>query len=550
MMTDFDLGHCTQLRGTGVQDYFILLLFPIFVANTIWILRQPTFYGKRFFLTANAALIAWLFAVVMELFSIAPGCKIMWSMLAFPGIGLLPVSWFLFVYRYTNGESGKVLPWQWALIIAIPTLATLAALTSPWHGFFYTSETMPSSDAIGAPIIYDYGPLFYTNAALLYGFLIGSFIMLGIGVASTIGISRLLYVLLFFMTALPSAANVGYIAFGFNIAGFDPTPFLFSFVLLAYAALISLSSFFQISAIAKDMIFDSLPTAVVVVSIDGRIMASNKLAQFLLPPIARAAPVVWDVPVLADLMTLAVSGEKLVTPPEVRINDEVFEVGLTPINDDRRASNRPVIGFALVFFQVTQRKQLQLSLAEALDESDAKISEILSDNQRIADEVRTDPLTGLLNRRSLNDDFEAMTASGTTAVFAVMVDIDFFKVINDRLGHAKGDEVLIAVATCLQRAFRSTDRVFRMGGEEFLVLLTEIDLQSLYRRISKLRNDMDVAGKLLLPNNLRLQFSAGVATWPIDSTNLPDLLDSADRRLYTAKQSGRNRTTGPRAETK
>lgn len=549
MFSDVNPASCRQFYAMGAHNYFIIALFPIFIATTLWIRRQPPFHGKRFFLIANWALIVWLLAVALELFSVTPACKIFWGMLAYSGIDLLPVAWFLFVYRYTRGETGKVLPWQWAIIIALPTFGTLAALASPYTGLFYTSESGPATTAIGAPIHYVYGPLFYINAAVLYCLILASFILLGIGVSRTTGIARLLCVLLMTMTALPSAANFGYITFGINIAGFDPTPFLFSFVLLAYAMVLSLSKFFQISNIAKDMIFDSLPTAVVVLSSDGRILTFNQHAQKLMLKLKQPNPVVWDIPMLADLMTIAVSGENLTTPPEVKINAEFFEVGMTPIHDNRQSKIRPVIGFVFVFFEVTKRKQVQVSLAEALDQSGAQLDQVVMQNRLIAQEVRTDPLTGLLNRRSLSDEFQRMTDAKAKTVFAVLVDIDHFKSINDRLGHGVGDEVLIALATCLQRSFREKDRVFRLGGEEFLILLTDVDLQALYSRIAQLRHLTTLAGELLLPNDMHLQFSAGVATWPTDAENLPTLLDRADKRLYAAKQAGRNRTKGPLAET-
>ncbi|SEN45137.1 diguanylate cyclase (GGDEF) domain-containing protein [Loktanella fryxellensis] len=548
-MIAFDLAACVQLRGTGPQDYFIIALLPVFTIITLLIRRQPPFSGKRFFLTANWALTAWLFTVAMELLSADPGCKVLWGMLAYPWISLLPVAWFLFVWRYGRGETGRIARWQWALLIGVPACGALAALSSPLTGLFYAPGTAPSSPAPGAPIAYVYGPLFYANAAVLYGFLLGSFVLLGRGIARAAGISRLLYVMLFAMTALPSLANVGYVAFGINIAGFDPTPFLFSFVLLAYAAIMSLSNFFQISAIAKDMIFDGLPSPIVVVANDGRIMASNAQAQALMPAAAAADATVWNVASLADLMTLAISGERLSTPPEVRIGDGLFEVSLTPVRDTHRIGTAGTMGFAFVFFEVTQRKALQASLAAALDATDAKLDAALIQNRRIADEVRTDPLTGLLNRRALTTEFEAMTAAGAARIFAVMVDIDHFKAINDTQGHARGDDVLIALGTCLQRAFRDSDRVFRMGGEEFLILLPDMDAATLEARIARLRRDSQIAGDMLLPSTMPLRFSAGVAAWPTDAETLTDLLDSADRRLYTSKSTGRNKTSGPLTET-
>ena len=72
MFSEISFGSCTHLVGGGVQNYFIVLLFPFFLLITLWIMRKPGFHGKQFFLITNWALIAWLFAVAMELFSEVP----------------------------------------------------------------------------------------------------------------------------------------------------------------------------------------------------------------------------------------------------------------------------------------------------------------------------------------------------------------------------------------------------------------------------------------------------------------------------------------------
>ncbi len=550
MLTQAGLLSCMELRAGEVQDYFVLALLPTFIAMTIWIRYQPAFNGRRFFLTANWALVAWLFAVVMELFSETADCKILWSTLAFPGVGLLPVAWFLFVYRYTRNETGPVQRWQLGLLIVVPAIATLAAMTNPIHGLFYGAGTAAIDTAPGAPVAYDHGPLFFADAAMLYAFIVASFVLLARGAVRTSGVERLMYAVLLVMTAIPTMANVGYVVFGIGIAGFDPTPFLFSFVLVAYVGLISFGNFFQISLIAKEMIFDSLPNAVLVLSRDGRIIASNRAAQATFPMDWTAAPGVHDLPALADIMTVAVSGERLDNPPEIKVGDAEFEVRMTTIYGSHGARRRSVIGFAFVFFEITTRKQVEQALSRALDATDARLDDVLSQNRRITDEVRTDPLTGLLNRRTLTEEFEAMTTSREDGqVFAVIVDIDHFKKVNDRLGHGVGDKVLVALGTCLRRGFRSDDRVFRLGGEEFLILLGRIDIQSLHSRIAGLREVVAAAGNILLPEDMALRFSAGIGAWPSDADTLPKLLEIADKRLYSAKKSGRNRTVGPLAET-
>lgn len=542
------MGACLHLMSSGPHDYFIVILFPLFIGITFWIQRQPQFDGKRYFVMANWSVTAWLLSVALELFSVEPHCKILAGTLAYPGIGLLPASWFLFVYRYTQHETGPILPWQWCVLIGVPAFANLIAITNPLHQLFYGPGTAPVSSVPGSPVNYVHGPLFYLLAATLYAFILASLALLGNAVRQSAGIARMLYVLLIAMTVLPTFGNIGYIVFGLNIAGFDPTPFLFSFLLLAYAALISLNNFFQVSSIAKDMVFDTLPNAVIVVRRDGQLVAHNREAERIFGPGARTLPVGGQVAELDPLMQRVTAPEPVTGPTEMMIGEREFEVSSTPLTQTNRAGRQIVIGYAFVFFEVTAYRQIERELAHALSTTDARLGELALQNRRISDEVRTDPLTGLLNRRSLSDAFTAMSRTEEDTIFAVLIDIDHFKKINDRFGHGVGDQVLAAFGIGLKRAFRSEDKLYRLGGEEFLALLPNIGLQELHGRIAGLRLEIGQMGSQFLPADMDLQFSAGIAVMPTDSHDLAELLDLADKRLYSAKNRGRNRTVGPLAE--
>lgn len=155
-----------------------------------------------------------------------------------------------------------------------------------------------------------------------------------------------------------------------------------------------------------------------------------------------------------------------------------------------------------------------------------------------------DALTQLLNRRFLPAILTRETElarSGSKAFCVLLIDIDHFKNVNDQHGHSAGDSVLQQVALLLQNSIRSGDFAFRYGGEEFLLLLVEVDERHAWRVAEKIRQRIEQES-FLLCNNGRLSATVSIGLAMYDGH--PDyqrLVDRADRALYQAKQSGRNR---------
>jgi diguanylate cyclase (GGDEF)-like protein len=150
----------------------------------------------------------------------------------------------------------------------------------------------------------------------------------------------------------------------------------------------------------------------------------------------------------------------------------------------------------------------------------------------------TDALTGLPNRRALEDrlDEARALARPREALTLVMIDLDDFKVYNDTHGHPAGDDLLRRFAEALRVSVRGTDFVARYGGEEFCVLLPATSSEGARSLLDHLRIFLR-SGTL----NERVPFSAGIATW--DGTeSTPDLIDRADQALYAAKRAGKDRS--------
>ena len=158
----------------------------------------------------------------------------------------------------------------------------------------------------------------------------------------------------------------------------------------------------------------------------------------------------------------------------------------------------------------------------------------------------SDGLTGLYNHRHIHqelwEEFERVQRTGEH-LGLVMLDLDHFKQVNDTYGHQAGDTVLQELARILRETAREVDKLGRYGGEEFMAILPEADLDAATVFAERVRSAVEEhLFDVGLTSPIRLTLSAGIATYPNAQIANPDLLvDWADRALYAAKKGGRNR---------
>ena len=162
-----------------------------------------------------------------------------------------------------------------------------------------------------------------------------------------------------------------------------------------------------------------------------------------------------------------------------------------------------------------------------------------------------DRLTGLLNRGYFESRYQAEVARARRhghPLAVALLDLDRYKNFNDRYGHSSGDVALRVLAETLVKGLRSSDIVARYGGDEFVVLLPETSPQAAFEKLEQLRLSVARAEFSIPRHDLTAQItlSAGIACLPDDGTDPVELLEVADRRLFEAKDGGRNRVVGPK----
>jgi diguanylate cyclase (GGDEF)-like protein/PAS domain S-box-containing protein len=199
----------------------------------------------------------------------------------------------------------------------------------------------------------------------------------------------------------------------------------------------------------------------------------------------------------------------------VRKDGSRFWAGLlvTPLIDE----DGELRGFGKLVRDVSERREAELERERLLAE--------------LAQAARTDPLTGLLNRRvwreELGREIVRADRNGTSLALAI-VDLDNFKTINDELGHLKGDEILRGCAAAFRASIREVDLIARFGGDEFVCIFTECDQDQA----------VELAERLVSASPEEVTASAGVAVWD-RSESVDRFFSRADHALYAAKDSGR-----------
>ncbi len=177
-------------------------------------------------------------------------------------------------------------------------------------------------------------------------------------------------------------------------------------------------------------------------------------------------------------------------------------------------------------------------------------------NMNLRDKLRNqairDPLTGLFNRRYMEETLEREMARALrrhVSFGLVMLDIDRFKELNDNFGHPAGDVVLQEMARVLGAQTRSEDIACRFGGEEFILVVPEIELPDLLARVEQMRQDIASLYVEYQHHAVRkITVSAGVAMFPQNGATAKELINAADGALYVAKRTGRNRAVVVPAE--
>jgi len=228
---------------------------------------------------------------------------------------------------------------------------------------------------------------------------------------------------------------------------------------------------------------------------------------------------------------------------------KIYLVDSAPVCDNHGKNS----GVMVTFSDITQLEEKNDQLEGMLGMLKKSRDEIRRQNEVLQVLATRDSLTDCLNRRSFFEKFETVFRTARRDghnLACIMADIDVFKTINDRYGHARGDDVIRKVAECLQLSLRSTDTICRYGGEEFCIVLPGMDLEVALETAERARGNVEllrVAGATGA-SAISITASFGVASLEHGAMTLSQLIEHADKALYRSKNTGRNQVIAWDAE--
>lgn len=218
------------------------------------------------------------------------------------------------------------------------------------------------------------------------------------------------------------------------------------------------------------------------------------------------------------------------------------EMTIAPV----RNQGGEITHFIAVKQDITERKWQETNLQDANRKLEFQIGEIQALQEKLREQAIRDPLTGLYNRRFLEETLNRAMAhagrDGQTLCIA-MIDIDNFKKFNDRYGHKVGDMLLKSLGDILLANTRDSDVSYRLGGEEFVVVMPNATLEGARERAHQWRKAFQLLQNSFSRQKFQATISIGIASFPDHGRGGEAVLHAADKALYEAKRRGKNRVT-------
>ena len=520
--------------NTNANYFYSLLLF---IAGCISLVAMQVAWKRRHLVPYASPLAIfslgsawWSLTYALHWTNIPRFSEFFWVDLTYLGVVTIPTAFYVFSLYYSDKAhwlSKRII----ILLAIVPVLTLIFLWTDSQFGIFFAGKRGSADAVITQGGLWFWFHIVYSYSLILYGM----FIMFRAFYRSPQAYRKQIGILIVGVL-IPLATSL-FTVFWKNLSlNLDLTPFSFTLTGLLISISVFRFGFLDLRPIAYEILFANLSDAVIVLDDKNRIIDLNPLAENLIgnmlkSPMGRSLEELQElIPEMRTIFVEPKEGQAEFSIPGHP--SKYFESALSLVLN----RSKVLRGRILTIRDITERKKASLELERVnkeLKQTEAALQKL----------AITDPLIGCFNRRHFfslaeNELIRATRYNHQLSVF--MIDIDYFKQVNDTYGHSVGDQVLIAIARRIETFLRSTDIFARYGGEEFVILLPETNDAQAWQIAERLREKVAEPFKV---NGLEIlvSISLGLSCWRSkDEILLDALLDRADQALYAAKRTGRN----------
>jgi diguanylate cyclase (GGDEF)-like protein len=509
-----------------VNQYTIFLALAgltalLSLSVAVYAFRHPHVPGAAYIGIYHTLVVGWLLFNSLEILAATENNTLMFAKITYLFFSPIPIFWFLFVLLY-SGHTGWINPLRSALLFIPAVLMIVLVWTNDSHALIWSDIDFLKDGKLLALQV-SHGSVFYLYMGLLYVLILAGLLLLLERYLRSKTVYRNQSLIMIFASCLPIFFHVTYV---FQLIpgltkDFSPISFAISGFGIAFVAFYS--NLFDIIPISREQVVDYMQDAMLVVDHRDRIVDCNAAAKkvfmscsgHLIPDSIDSILTDWPI-----WMQDAQVGQTSVF--QYQQEDQHYEVKVTLFPDFRD----DLVAKLVLIQDVTEREKFikQLNTYAIID-----------------------PLVNIYNRRhflELAEDLLPRMAAQNEQISLLMIDLDHFKRINDTYGHTVGDQVLQMFGNDCRQFIRGQDILARFGGEEFVLLLPKVGLMQAYQIAERLRSEVEERAIYIAEHVINITISIGVACiTPDRGGQIMDLIDRADKAVYEAKQSGRNRVT-------
>ncbi|KUP04070.1 diguanylate cyclase [Bacillus coahuilensis m2-6] len=442
-----------------------------------------------------------------------------WNTVLYAGMPFSATMGLLFIIKYLGIHFSKIASW---CLMIVPMISFLMVATNDWHQLHY--RVLELDPLQGAPFVYlEMGVWYIIHGFYTFGSMFGAVLLVVSRWRDTEDLYRPQLMSLLFGQLIPIVTAFVYLL-GLTPTGIDPVPMVLWLTSLFYLWSISTSRMFTLIPIAKDAIFNSINDGVMVVDESRRLVEFNDACKRMFPHLdvsmfGDSFSVVWDtisdVSFPIELGRGSESSQQDLIQHRSKDATYTYQVQISNVQGSE--------GLLIIFTDMTEVKNLQSQLEHF---------------------AYYDELTGIYNRRAFfqycEEAFQESKEQDTPFTI-ILMDIDYFKKVNDTYGHSVGDQVLEQVAKVCQSQLHGHELFARYGGEEFVLGVKGYTEEEGAALAEQLRSEVEALTIHTPDGKITVTLSLGVAALTKEDEALYQILNHADQALYRAKEAGRNR---------